>query len=526
MKDENKQNDEKHLILTEPQIDSSIKELEQKLLGKEQYGGRDDLKKDIQLKIFHLRLQSKSHIELWLDHPLGVSSTHSIFGDHSSFMDLMECACPDYQFDRVLNSRRRNAETLMLKKSLAQYPPEEHFIFNYFGLGSYGLLQDFIMIGKLIAGGYKNFHIVLAEPAFDPFTKISIRLAQFKSFLNILKTTYQLKNIEVHFYDNKNFDEIKSDINFPKQLHLVNAIDYDQLYHKESLHAVVESHKLLDEKGLFFLSFKNYDFLLGKQDCIKKLFYKYELREVLWRDVFKKIKQHVTNTVVELLGGKNLIRYTSITPHFFFQLAEMVEIIPVLQTTDKREVRLTLCDFVGNSSDDYAYLLRLFSPNLAITISLKSSIEEMFETKLDEPKEDIVTAIGEEAQSFAGTHHLLRLYRGLQLKGGHQIIAARLGESKTVHPGLYQYCIWSQTGGLRPTPLDGIKNKVDELKDNKGKGSPRLTKSWSGIITKPGFSNGEEGEVSTWIDKFVVPIVPNPEPLPEPTTTTCRCTIA
>lgn len=179
----------------------------------------------------------------------------SLFHSENVFSPLKfsECACSNTgEFNRLLNNRRNNIEDKivkdMLKAKVAKKP------LNLLSLGSGNLLQDWILIGKLIKSGVKEINYTLVEPNLDP--KL---LEEFIKFFKDLEDC----NIKIENY--KYLKEFQENQNPPIKQDAVLAIDFDELAENDNWAHVNQARSLLSDQGNLYLSFGGDDISINQQ---------------------------------------------------------------------------------------------------------------------------------------------------------------------------------------------------------------------------------------------------------------------
>ncbi len=483
---------------------------------------QDSVVESLKVELFHKVLQNKQAFQDWLIRPYGLIVSH-FFTDHNEFMGLMDCSCQDLQFDRRYG-RRKASEKLIVQTLLKQYPLDDNFRLNYLSLGCYGLLQDFIIIGKLIVSGYKKFNIELVDPYYEMIEDtITTRFDKFKQLLTLVKQTYNV-DLKIAFH-NEAFHEIKEDAILDKPFHFINAIDYDEFKNRSPLRSFVEAHQQLDDKGVCMLSVKNYDLLLGKTKCIQKIFHIYDGAEILLRGVVEEVTKFIGTSLIQLLSGKDSIQYSSMGGKFFYQFSEMIEILPLFVFEKAVALNLTLNNCLGYEAapEDYAYFLQLFTAtNTTLNLSLVESLESFLEDK-SSVQQDLGTFIGVECQSLASSHALLTKCTTLAtLKGGLQIFGLRLLENSQTDSTQAAFFLWSQ----RLWEKAALVIPESEEKIIKPAGDKPALGISPCILMPPNYK--PDSDINSIKGDFLKKAVPNLAPLPlsPPPSCTCKCSIS
>lgn len=169
---------------------------------------------------------------------------------------LCECACGAY-FDRTLYPRRTHMENNITCEALERFPVDTTTQLNYLSYGSGLLLQDFILIFKLILAGYA-LNIRLIEIQSDS-----------ESFKNALRQLYLLsyaaaeKNLSFCISVFATAQEYRN--KFPDHtIHVAHALDMPFLPLVD-LFAVYTS---LQKKGFFYMADRFHNILLTRNQLL------------------------------------------------------------------------------------------------------------------------------------------------------------------------------------------------------------------------------------------------------------------
>lgn len=236
---------------------------------------------------------------------------------------LAECACGS-NFNRFESNRREQIEASVMAYVKAAYPDPITAKINYLSFGGGDLLQDFIIIVKLLLAGYKHLNVNLVDP---DHWKYQIKGTDYyytrKGYLDIIQgknSLYKPTDVIVHESSSyqqfsllkelasymkatltikafASIEEYKNDMTIKPNV--IMAVDFDDFY-KEGFDDTMSAHKLLSSKGRMFLSVKKADFVFKKRTCIEmpKAFTK--LINSLPSEKFKTIK-------IALLSPQNFI---------------------------------------------------------------------------------------------------------------------------------------------------------------------------------------------------------------------------
>lgn len=212
---------------------------------------------------------------------------------HSMLLpSLSECACQNDNFNRVVNNRRATIESEIIKFIKSRFPQKRDQVIDYLSVGSGGLLQDFILIIKLMLLGYSvnisligseytmhfqekidKEHIITKEKYLElssdrtksevpVYLEKSKALKQFEILLSAAKE-FNIK-IVVDVYET--IDEFTKLVKTPQDV--ITAIDHDQFYRKDFKHTI-KAHQRLHPEGKMFLSFGAEDYTFSNISCVK-----------------------------------------------------------------------------------------------------------------------------------------------------------------------------------------------------------------------------------------------------------------
>jgi hypothetical protein len=391
-------------------------------------------------------LKDKNASKNWFNTPKGLTTYHMGFDD-TIFLKLKECSCANEKFDRAQNSRRQTSEKKMLMHTLKNYNSLDiDFTLRYLSLGCGQLLQDFIILGKLITQqDFKNINITLIDT--NDGTDFKESFEQFKELLSVLATTFDV-NINVDFYRTVDLLKESPTFSMKNSFHLINGIDYDDLEDPRALHAIMDAHRLLDDKGLFYLSYKTIDLLLGKKNCLEIQHLVYDQSELGLLYIIQKARLHIQNYLAFHLQQKETISYAALSNGMFTGLLlEVVEILPLLQTNKLDLTLLNTREVPDYMLLDLTHFIGLFIENIELNISSVASIEQYLSHK---GETDIATVLFD-SPKLAETKSSVKIYDALRAKGGEQIFASTLHvvtSEQMVRPATY---MWSQN-----------KNDLDE----------------------------------------------------------------
>lgn len=186
------------------------------------------------------------------------------------FPALSECGCAQsMKFNRFANSRRETIEDRIVEELCQRFEGKKrNDTINIVFLGGGDLLQEFIIIGKLIRAGFTRFNISLIDPlhyTHDSENKDTpLALNQtVRIFSGILKMFEEEKklNFNVTSYPFvQQFMRARPDLS-----DLIVAIDFEHLFPNFFVDVLL-LHPNLADTGKMYLSADNYDFVFSKDN--------------------------------------------------------------------------------------------------------------------------------------------------------------------------------------------------------------------------------------------------------------------
>jgi hypothetical protein len=284
----------------------------------------------------------------------------SSFDSSSNLHGLSECYCNgSHEFDRCRNYRRQNLEELIVKDAKQQFNADDAFLLNYLSIGSGGLLQDFILIIKLILQGYKKINIVFLEPRLsNSALQIFSQLARFAAQNNVMLVLRNFQNIREFTRD------------YPaERFHLIHAIDLGSDAYT-AFNDLMIAHSLLADDGKFYLAFHQYDFCFTKTECVLNKYHQREDKELTSSIMFH----------AAMLNEQKSVHYASLGQSTFFEWTQMISRLHGFQG---QHIKLTITqplkkDFWGTpeagevndafTQSNLQYFFQLFLPGKNIEV--------------------------------------------------------------------------------------------------------------------------------------------------------------
>jgi len=169
------------------------------------------------------------------------SSSRSYLKGFSFF----ECSCTSY--GRHVNKCRQNAEALIVEDIEKRFVNKNE-VLSLVSYGAGGLLQDLIIVGKLIQNGFRNIYIEFIDLNFD-----SLNGRKFAEMLNKLPEIFVQTVTRPMMSSKKQFDVIYS-------------VDLDEIYKGDgkSLINLLKARKMLKDNGKIYFFGNRLQIVLDK----------------------------------------------------------------------------------------------------------------------------------------------------------------------------------------------------------------------------------------------------------------------
>lgn len=180
--------------------------------------------------------------------------------EYSLLPALKECACK--YSDRFNNSRREVIEKSVLDFVAERFPLPAQSTIHYLSLGSGNLLQDFIIVGRLVLAGYQTLHVNLIDPGYaGDFSKSTCD--QFNLLSNLAKEM----NVNLSMSFHTSVDRYQQKALPP--LDLVVAIDFENFFNT-GFDDVLKIHKLMEkqQQSRLFSSVGNHDYIFSSTKAL------------------------------------------------------------------------------------------------------------------------------------------------------------------------------------------------------------------------------------------------------------------
>jgi len=190
-------------------------------------------------------------IEYLLNHSINVEQGWDM--KRASLGILSECSCAHYP-----RELRKPLEDRFLTEALTRYPVKSIDSLNYLSLGSGELLQDLIIIIRLLKVGYTKINISLIEPQIIE----EHRIANFRRLKDVANECHASLNINtyisIYHYQRQNGSPI----------HLATAIDYENIFKEDCFNDVLVTKRLLAESGFFLFAYAEHHFAITQKTLV------------------------------------------------------------------------------------------------------------------------------------------------------------------------------------------------------------------------------------------------------------------
>lgn len=297
-------------------------------------------------------------IKSWL---ITTTQTANNFRTEKTFLlpFLSECACiGNGIFNRFKNDMREKIESSVLdflKNRVTEANCKE---INYLSLGAGELLQDFIIINKMLLilsesdRKITQVKVTLIDPIYKDMTENLLNAGdQFEYLVELANELGILLSLKIY----SSINEYQA--NDSKQQDVIMATDFDN-FHTTAFKSAINAHKMLHTNGRMFLSFWKERYILGKTQSLSPLAAVSYLHEFPLKN-----KNHVK--IASLIERNIFVVYPIILP--YIQQLENCETVtltvPHPQKIDKQGLWLgAKYPDLGISQTDLHYFLSLFLP--------------------------------------------------------------------------------------------------------------------------------------------------------------------
>ena len=204
------------------------------------------------------------------------------------FATLYECACLNSDmYNRLKNDRRSQIENAVHQRITGKFDPSQ--VLEYLSFGGGGLLQDFLIIAKLMLAGYKNIHVSLVDVENIQYlvknAQCRIMKSRYLKIKNGAKDEYTISDIDVESAPLVKFFEkwltlCAAEINGHFSVSVFDSIDEFSLsnihpdvivsvdndsFTNTSFNDTIKAHQALHDQGLMFLYSDERDLIFSKQ---------------------------------------------------------------------------------------------------------------------------------------------------------------------------------------------------------------------------------------------------------------------
>lgn len=169
--------------------------------------------------------------------------------EKTSFGALSECNCNFYP-----RSIREEIENTIILQTKNHFNPQDLISLNYLSLGSGELLQDFIILIKLLKLGFKNIKVSLIEP-------LGFKERIQSEFDWIIYISRELNvNLTINYYRSIFHYQQTND----EPIDVAVAIDFENIFKSECFSDVMMTQSLLSDNGFFFFAMQEHHLLIEK----------------------------------------------------------------------------------------------------------------------------------------------------------------------------------------------------------------------------------------------------------------------
>ncbi|MCE3043884.1 hypothetical protein [Legionella sp. 16cNR16C] len=235
---------------------------------------------------------------------------------------LSECACHGHE-----REVRQQLEAELLSQALKRYPPQSTVSLNYLSIGSGKLLQDFIIVLKLLKVGYKNIQISLIEP------NLSLLAQNQFNWLALIAQELKAK-ITINYFNSVAQYQVNAQ---PQKAHLIVGIDFENIFKANVFNDVMQTQDLLAGDGFFLFSYDQYKMAVTT-DSVKPFLMTKE--QTLFQDIFKDLPDRLPpdkSTITMAIVGQGQL------------MDQWLYALPLLQKTAAREFTLYLAPPANHS---------------------------------------------------------------------------------------------------------------------------------------------------------------------------------
>lgn len=307
--------------------------------------------------------------------------------DFSPFIGpFSECPCVrSGNFNRLKTTRRENIEKNMLETVTTSFPTETTNKLNYMSLGSGGLLQDIVNVGKLIKAGYKSISVNLITHKMDEIK--NYQYPNEELFKAILKEYAKKYNVEIEVQEAFTIEEWTKKYPTAK-MDVISAVDFDDLLRKGNEKVIFSTQKTLSEKGTMFLSYDHTNYAIGTEG-IKKIDFANQ------HDVISPIVEVFKEESLKYLNkNKKTSDQISITCHGIQSFSQFdCQVLGHIAKNGYENIHLNLISANSDMTTDQQFIenmIKLFNPNATVTVDVIQS-ENFYiqQAKNSEIKQDI-----------------------------------------------------------------------------------------------------------------------------------------
>lgn len=341
------------------------------------------------------------------------------------------CYLSEWSCRRQGRDLRQGLEDKLVAETMSRYPSKQEQI-NYLSLEAGELLQDFIVVFKLLKAGYKHISIALVEPRLQVVNYVA-----FQNLYHIAKELGAELNIK-HYLSIEHYKSVKGN-----KLHVVNVMDFKDIFKNNVFNNVIETHKLLEDRGVFLFSYTKYKFILDKQG----------LYPIDLPDEAQVLLEKMNGSIPEKFFNCNI---ANISTKFNMEL--WVWLLPKLCATTLCNINLHMlaprkCNYFGAATDEKNHGFN--KDNLEYFLNLCLQGKKKVTVSLFDTEDEIL-----KAQPMQGYDIVLQI--GIA-SGNLDDLYQTAGEIRERAPMAAYYCFSQYTKEKVTVPfIDGLVRKLPE----------------------------------------------------------------
>lgn len=295
---------------------------------------------------------------------------------------LSECACYSGAYNRFTSNRRA-----VLENALVQYitkaKPDKEGVLQLLSLGCGDLLEEWVLLGRLVMEGYSNFQIVLVDP------KLSVKYAHPSALQPFVDFFKHLDGVKLSLLPFDSIDEADGELKKQGfQADAVLAIDYDEFGSASSSKRSVlkaredlcTSFQYLQPNGVLLLGSGQNDLSISQQG-VTSLFQDSQVASMC-EDILMGQVDGEKQATIAILDGLDVVAYQAIAQ---LQKQGITSLqVSLFRGDSVEEVVLPQCSVVQK-------MLALFYPSMKIEYTVReASAKDLFKEMQDNGQFDFI----------------------------------------------------------------------------------------------------------------------------------------